>query len=119
MATPRKKENRGGRRAGAGAKPQTLSGRQIQAMLNKAKKWAKEQGKDIDDILLFLIYNSKTTDRDRLASIKLWKDYTMARISEGGEADRQLGPSIYLPEQKPILAAVTDIKDAKKSATAA
>lgn len=98
-----KKENRGGRRPGAGAKPQTLSGRQIKNMLKKAKKWAKEQGKDIDDILLYLIYNSTTSNRDRLASIKLFKDYTMARLIEGGETDKVLGPSIFLPKEHPRL----------------
>ena len=107
-------ENRGGKREGAGRKPETLSGRQVKEMLKTAKEWAKEQGKTIDDILMYIIYDKKTNDNSRLAAIKLFKEYTIAKIQEGGEMDKVLGPTIYLPEQKPTLAAVTDIKEAKK-----
>ena len=61
-------------------------------------------------------HNSISTRNNRLAAIKLVKDLSAPKISEGGETDKALGPSIYLPEQKPALAAVTDINDAKKSA---
>ncbi len=127
-----KKENRGGARPNSGPKPSSLSANQVKALLRTVKKYAKEYGKTIDDILLDFAYGvtvmplvdkdgtvldliKKTVStRDRIASIKIVKDLSAPKISEGGEADRTLGPSIYLPEQKPTLAAVTDIKKAKK-----
>ena len=72
-------------------------------MLKKAEKWAKEKGKDIDDILLGFIYDLDATLRDRTACIKLWKEQTVPRIQEGGGTDLALGPAVYLPELKPKL----------------
>ena len=43
----------------------------------------------------------------------MYCDKMLIAVAEGGEADKTLGPAIYLPEQKPTLAAVTDIKKAK------
>ena len=103
MAIGSKKENRGGARPGSGPKPQTLSARQVDAMLKKAEQWAKEKGKDIDDILLGFIYDSDATLRDRTACIKLWKEQTAPKIHEGGETDLALGPAVFLPEQHPRL----------------
>ena len=108
------KENRGGARPNSGPKPFSLSTNQVKELLRTVKKAAKEHGQSIDDILVEMVYTEKTTDNNRLAAIKLIKDLSAPRISEGGEADRTLGPSIYLPDQKPTLAAVTDIKKAKK-----
>ncbi len=113
MATVSKKENRGGARPGSGPKPQTLSARQVDAMLKKAERWAKEKGKDIDDILLGFIYDSSATLRDRTACIKLWKEQTAPKIHEGGETDRALGPSVFLPEQHPRLELVKGGKKEK------
>ncbi len=85
-------------------------------MLAKAKRWAREKGKDVDDILLDIIYGVEAVNsRDRLAAIKLWKDYTMARISEGGETDKSLGPQIYLPESRPDPAKVVPIREEKSN----
>lgn len=108
------KENRGGARPNSGPKPFSLSTSQVNALLRTVKKFSKEHDKSIDDILVEMVYTEKTTDNNRLAAIKLIKDLSAPRISEGGEADRTLGPSIYLPDQKPTLAAVTDIGKAKK-----
>lgn len=105
MSTGPKKDNRGGARAGAGRKPETLSARQVQAMLDKAKERAKKEKKEIDDILLDLIYGDNPP-KDTLAAIKLWKEYTIAKLSEGGETDKALGPAVYLPEQRPKLQVV-------------
>ena len=110
-----KKENRGGARPNSGPKPFSLSASQVKELLRTVKKFAKEHGKSIDDILVGMVYAEKITDNNRLAAIKLVKDLSAPKISEGGTADTQLGPSIYLPEQKPILAAVTDIQKAKKA----
>ena len=109
-----KQENRGGARPNSGPKPFSLSASQVKELLRTIKKAAKEHGQSIDEILVEMVYTEKTSDNNRLAAIKLIKDLSAPKIHEGGEADRQLGPSIYLPEQKPTLAAVTDIKRDKK-----
>ncbi len=119
MAKKAKSSNWGGARPGSGPKAETLSVSQVRAMLKKAETYAKEFGKDVDDILLDFIHatgerGEQATINQSIACIKLWKEYTIAKLEEGSEADRTLGPSIYLPEQKPTLAAVTDIKKAKK-----
>ena len=101
MAQTGRKENRGGARAGAGRKKETLSVRQVKAMLSAAKKKAKEHGRSIDDVLLELIYEG--SDTNKLAAIKLFKTFTMAQMSEGGDIDRQAassGPAVYLPQQR-------------------
>ena len=106
-AKPAKKENRGGKRPGAGRPPgrEPLSVRQIKEMQRKMKERAKLTGRDENDILIDFIQGEdadgnpvKCATRDRIACIKLWKDYTSPKISEGGQADKQLGPTIYLPE---------------------
>ena len=43
------KDNRGGYRPGAGRKPETLSVRQVKAMLSAAKARAKAEGRTIDE----------------------------------------------------------------------
>ena len=98
---PKKIENRGGARPGAGRKPETLSVRQVKAMLDKAEEKAKEHGKTVDDVLLDFIYDSNVKDSDRIACIKLFKSNTMIKLSEGGEGDQALGPAFFLPEQRP------------------
>lgn len=100
----------GGARPNSGPKKQTLSAAQVQVMLNKAKERAEKEGKEIDDILLDFIYDGEGSTKDRVACIKLWKEFSMARISEGGEADRELGPGIYLPEERPDPSVVVPIK---------
>ena len=137
---PKKIENRGGARPGAGRKPKyTLSESQIKAMLRKANRYKKEHGKDLDEVLLDFIYGVpqlidvpehemlvpvrdeeghvtgkevKKIDayqmidipgiRERIASLKIFKDFTMPKITEGGNADKSLGgPGLYLPESDP------------------
>lgn len=106
VSTGPKKDNRGGAREGAGRKPQTLSMRQVQAMLDAADERAKKEKKTIDEILLDFIYDTKLTAKDRAACIKLFKDFSTAKISEGGETDTALGPAVYLPQQRPKLEVV-------------
>ncbi len=95
------KDNRGGRREGAGRKPETLSQRQVALMLKTAKKWAAEQGKTVDDILLGIIYKVDANDSSILAAIKLFKDHTMATMKEGGDTDRIVTPQVFVPEKFP------------------
>jgi hypothetical protein len=98
---PKKIENRGGARVGAGRKPETLSAKQVQLMLDKAKEYAVKYGKTVDEVLLDFIYKEDAKDADRLAAVKLFKTYTIAKLQEGGETDQQLGPAFFLPEQRP------------------
>jgi len=95
---PKKVENRGGYRPGAGRKPEmTLSAMQIREMHKAAKKKAKEEGKTVDEVLLEHVYCDNR--RESIAAIKIWKEYTTPKIHEGGETDKTAGPAIYLPEQ--------------------
>lgn len=110
----RKNKQWGGNREGAGRPTETLSQNQIRVMMETAEKYAEETGKTIDDVLCLIIYSKESVIRDRLAAIKLFKDKTMATISEGGDADRELGPAIYLPEERPSVDNVVNIDAAKE-----
>ena len=97
-------ENRGGSRPGAGRKPQprvTLSEFQVRRLLRKARRMALLTGKDVDDLLIEFIYHADGRIVDRLAAIKLFKEYTAPKPSEGGGANKNLGPKLFLPEQRP------------------
>ena len=111
-----KQENRGGKREGAGRKPgyspgrETLSVRQVKDMRAKMAERVKITGKNEDDLLIDWIQavdaEGTAVDiglKDRIACVKLWKEYTAPRITEGGEADRVVGPAVFLPKQHPRL----------------
>lgn len=100
----------GGARPNSGPKKQTLSALQVQIMLDKAKEYAKKYKKTVDDILLQFIYSEELNEKDRIACIKLWKEYTVAKLQEGGETDNALGPQVYLPEEKPDPSKVVQLK---------
>lgn len=103
----------GGARQGAGRPKQTVSAEQIERMILKAKKFAEEKGKDLDDLLLEMAYDvGNVSDKDRLACIKVFKEYTIAKMQEGGEADKSIGPGIYLPGEKPDPTKVVELKQA-------
>ena len=108
------KENRGGARPNSGPKPQTVSATQLKEMRDEAEKAAKEHGKTLFQVCLDWIFDKDLKIDRRQAAWKMYTDKMLIQASEGGEADKTLGPSIYLPEQKPTLAAVTDIKKTKK-----
>ena len=115
MEVPQKKATWGGARPNSGPKRdinRTLATYQVAKMLRKAKKLPKLRGRDIDDILLEVIYSKQDSPRDVLAAIKIFKDLTMPKISEGGETDKTLGPAVFLPEQRPTLMAVKTDKAA-------
>ena len=104
-----KGKNWGGARPNSGPKKETLSVRQVKEMRAKMAAVAKETGKDENDILIEFIQARdingepiKIPLRDRIACIKLWKDYTSPKITEGGEADQKAGLQIYLPEHADI-----------------
>lgn len=112
-----KPERRGGARPGSGPKPLTLSVKQVKAMLRREKKFAKKYGKSIDDICLAMIYGSdlkgnpyETDNKEKIACMKLWKEYTLAKMVEGGTTDKALAPAIFLPSQRPVLRVVESPK---------
>ncbi len=111
-----KKDNRGGKREGAGRKPgrETLSVRQSREFEEAAKALAKEYGYTIPEGVGRMFYDPDASRRDKLSAANLFWKYSVIGATEGGEADKVLGPSVYLPEQKPTLAAVSDINEAKK-----
>ena len=99
-----KKETRGGKRPGAGRKPKyMLTDYQIEQMHKKARKFAREQGKTIDEILLEVIYHTgKNELREKLAAIKLWKEYTIQKSSERDiNVNINQGPTVGLPPMRP------------------
>ena len=119
MAKQSKTEHRGGKREGAGRKSgrEPLSVRQVTEMRAKMKARAKITGKDENDILVDWIqaFEADGTPvdigiRDRIACMKLWKEYTSPKITEGGEADKVVGPAIFLPEQHPRLEVISGDK---------
>ncbi len=95
----------GGKRANQTGRPPKymLTDYQIEQMHKKAKKYAKEQGKTIDEILLDIIYfTGRTETREKLAAIKLFKDYTMQKSTEKDvNINVNQGPVIGLPEVRP------------------
>lgn len=76
-------------------------------MLRTARRYAKRHGQTVDELLMEVLYSQHTTTRDRLWAIKLFKEFTMAKIAEGGDADRSLAPALFLPEHHPALRVVS------------
>jgi len=111
-----KRETRGGARPNSGPKKTTLSLEQVKRMYSKAAAREAATGKSIEDILLDFIYDSvdgeEISHRERLASVKLWADKCWIVVSEGSDADKELGPSVYLPERRPDPAQVVQLKEA-------
>lgn len=105
----RKADNRGGARPGAGRKPTLdagLSAHATAALRRKVRRYARKYGKDPDDLLLDVIYSQEEATRDRLAAMKLLKEYTAPKPQEGGAADKALGPAVFLPAHHPVLSVV-------------
>lgn len=109
-----KPDGRGGARPGSGRKPggiPTVSGLQIERMLRAARRYKRKYGKSVDDVLLGFIYGEAMEGEtvkiaERVACIKVFKEYTIAKMQEGGETDQALGPAVFLPEQRPQLTVV-------------
>ena len=110
MAKPARNPNYGGAREGAGRPKETLSIRQVIAMRSKMEERAKITGKDENDLLIDWIQACDEEGipidiglKDRIVCVKLWKEYTSPKITEGGEADKIVGPVVFLPEKHPRL----------------
>ena len=104
MSTKAKNPNWGGARPGSGPKKETLSVRQVKAILKEVEDRAEKEGKTIYGVLLDIIYGG--SERNSMTAAKLIMDYTLIKLHEGGEADQALGPAVYLPEQKSRLKAI-------------
>lgn len=111
MQKGQKVERRGGARANSGPKRQTVSQSQLKAMREAAAKYAKKHGKDFWDVCLDWVYDEELTASQRQCAWKMYADKMVVHVAEGGLADKEAGPAVYLPEQRPQLEVVkTDTK---------
>ena len=106
--TNQKPDGRGGKREGAGRKPETLSVRQVKEFERAAKSMAKEHGKTLQEIVLAIAYDEDAPRRDKLAAAKLYWDKSVIVAKEGGQADKTLEPAVFLPDLHPRLELVSD-----------
>ena len=115
-----KKDNRGGKREGAGRKPgrETLSVRQSREFEEAAKALAKEYGYTIPEGVGRMFYDHDASRRDKLSAANLFWKYSVIGATEGGEADKVIGPAVFLPEEHPRLEIVGVGKDDDESAPA-
>lgn len=99
-------DNRGGYRPGAGRKPNPeniISDYHIKKMIAAAKKVEKETGVSLDEVLVRIAYSAKSSAKDKLTAIKIFKEYTMTKSTETNiNLTQQIGPQIGLPELKPL-----------------
>lgn len=95
-----------------------LTDNQIKKTLRNIRRWEKDKGKTLDDCLLGIAYGEvKVSVRDQIVAIKLLKDTTMSKHTETDiNVNINRGPTIYLPEPKPDLAKVVQMKNKENSA---
>ena len=100
-----KPDGRGGKRAGAGRKPgrDTLSVRQLKEFERAATEMAKEYGETLQVRCLKIAYDDDAPRKDQLAAMKLFWDKSVIVAKEGGEADKTVGPAVFLPDRHPRL----------------
>jgi hypothetical protein len=75
-------------------------------MREAAEKRAQQTGKTLFEVVLDWIYDETQPIKDRQTAMKLYLDKMLIAVSEGGEADKDAGPAVYLPTQRPQLEAV-------------
>ena len=104
-ANNQKKETRGGKREGAGRKPgrEALSVRQLKEFERVAEALAKEYGMTMQEVIGRMVYDDDATKKDIQTAAKLFWDKSIIGVSEGSEADKNLGPAVFLPEKHPRL----------------
>ena len=64
-----KNKNKGGR------PKKSKTQKMIDHMVKVANKYSKDKGKHLDEVLMDLIYDEVATPRDRLAAIKVFKEF--------------------------------------------
>ena len=93
----------------------TVSEYQLALLSKTLKKFQRETGKSIYDILVGIIYADESRPGDRLAATKLIMDSTIAKTSEKDiTVTSKIEPSIYLPEQLPDPAKVVAMQGGKR-----
>ena len=98
----KKKENRGGKREGAGRKrrsTESFSAEKLGELNDRIEAYADDKGKHIDEVALEIVYDDKQNVSARMKAYDTLKKYSTIQAKEGGEADQELGPEVYLPEQ--------------------
>jgi hypothetical protein len=81
-------------------------------MLRAAKSRAKREGRDIDEILLDIIYRGEP--RESLAAIRLFKEFTIPKASQQEiQVTKTEKPTIFYPEKKPDPAKLVPILGGK------
>ena len=96
-----KQENRGGKREGSGRKrsPESYSAEKVQELNDRIAKYEAKQGKHIDEVALEIVYDEDQNVSARMKAYDTIKKYSSIQPKEGGLADQELGPQVYLPEQ--------------------
>jgi len=111
--TGKTKNGWGGAREGSGQPKKTVTAVQAEQLIAAFKKFAIDQSVDPGELLAQYAYGvEKGKDfppSSKLKALEKYYDLTMAKIQEGGETDKQLGPNIYLPEEDPDPAKVVSI----------
>ena len=100
-----KNPNYGGKREGAG-RPlgrETLSVRQSVEFEEAATALAKEYGYTMSEGVGRMFYDPDASRRDKLSAANLFWKYSVIVGSEGGGADKIVGPAVFLPEKHPRL----------------
>ena len=103
MAQTNRKENRGGKREGAGRPTEALSVRQAKEFEATAIKLAEEYKKSLSEVVGRIAWNPESSNRDVCMAANLFWKYSVIVGSEGGEADKIVGPAVFLPKQHPRL----------------
>lgn len=112
--TQHEAEGHGGKREGAGRKPEALSVRQAKAFEDTATRLAEEHGKTMQDVIGEMVYDSDNSTKDRMTAAKLYWDKSVIGATEGGDADKNVGPAVFLPEMHPRLELVKDAGTSSK-----
>jgi len=111
MTTKPKHPNYGGKREGAGRPKEPLSVRQAKEFEATAIKLAKKYGQTLSERVGEIAWNPESSNRDVCMASNLFWKYSVIVGSEGGEADKIVGPAIFLPEEHPRLEVIDGGKD--------
>ena len=96
-----KKDNRGGKRPGAGRprKEQMVLPEQFQKKLSSIiKKKKRATGKSIYDVMVDMLYDKTVSDMTRVRIFKLITDCLIEKESPQVEEPKFRSPTIYLPK---------------------
>ena len=107
--------NYGGKREGAGRKPEALSVRQAKEFEATQIKLAEEYGQSLSERVGHIAWNPESSNRDVCMAANLFWKYSIIVGSEGGDADKNVGPAVFLPKRHPRLELVDPGKKKKKN----